>query len=172
MNDHVLVTYSSRYGSTEAIAQRIGDTLTRQGVTADVLPITDVKSLAEYDAYVLGGAIYSGQWPTDLVEFINFHETTLREKPSALFVVAIRLRDDSEEMRQSVLGIIDTYRVMLNPGTIGLFAGMVDYDKLSPIVRLQAETKRLPEGDFRNWEAIDEWANTLQSQLAVVPEPL
>lgn len=159
MNNRILVTYASRYGSTAEIAQRVGDVLAKRGYAVDVLPLAEATAPGDYDGFVLGGAIYSGQWPPEVCEFVGSNEHLLRDKHAALFVVAIRLREAGEEMRQSVLSTIDTCRVMVEPDTIGLFAGKIDYDTLSPIVRLQVQTKNLPEGDFRDWAAIEAWAD-------------
>jgi menaquinone-dependent protoporphyrinogen oxidase len=165
MAQRILVTYASRYGSSAEIAERIGEVLADAGQPNEVLSVEKVEQVEDYGAVVIGGAIYSGEWPSDLTEFIEEHEATLRQLPVAFFIVALRLREDSEEMRRTVLETVDKYRVMLQPVSIGLFAGVMDYSKLSSIVRLQMKTKNLPEGDFRDWDAIEAWATSLPESL-------
>lgn len=164
MNQKVLVTYASLYGSTTEIARAIAEQLsTHLGKSSVELRRVDViENLDDYSAVVLGGAIYGGEWAPAVNEFVDSHKAQLKEKALALFVVAIRLREDTESMRKSVLSNIETQRIMLEPiVSVGLFAGKVDYDALSPIVRMKAKTKGLPEGDFRNWDAIAAWADEL-----------
>lgn len=167
MNEQLcLVTYASRYGSTAEIAARIGTTLTAHGLNVSVRPIGDVASLEDCGSVVIGAPIYSAEWPPDMIDFIHRHQAVLRALPVALFAVALRLRDDSAALREAVMGTIDVYRVMLAPVSVGLFAGALEYGKLSPIVRLQIQTKGLPEGDFRDWDAITRWADDLPPLFA------
>ncbi|MGQ9908179.1 MAG: flavodoxin domain-containing protein [Candidatus Flexifilum sp.] len=167
MNDKpCLVAYASRYGSTAEIAARIGSTLSAHGLLVDVRPIGAPIAPAEYGSAVLGAPIYSAAWPVEMDAFVRTHQAALRPLPVALFAVALRLRDDSDALRAAVLGAIDVYRVMLAPVSIGLFAGALAYNRLSPIVRLQIQSKGLPEGDFRNWDAIARWAAGLPPLLA------
>lgn len=165
MAQRILVTYASRYGSSAEIAERIGEVLADADQSNEVLSVENVEQVEDYGAVVIGGPIYSGEWPSDLIEFIEEHESTLREMTVAFFIVALRLREDNEEMRRTVLETVDKYRVTLQPVSIGLFAGVMDYSKLSSIVRLQMKTKNLPEGDFRDWEAIEAWATSLPEAL-------
>lgn len=166
MPNTTLVTYASRYGATAEIAQRIGDTLTSSGHTVKVSPIADVDSLDGYKAVVIGGSIYSGEWPPDLIEWVGTHLHALRQMPCAVFVTAARLRDSSDAMRLSVHSSISKHIIFIEPAAVGYFGGAVDYGKLSPIVRMQLQTKGLPEGDFRDWYAIDAWARALPEQFA------
>ena len=161
-----LVTYASRYGSTAEIAARLGSTLTTHRLNVSVRPIADVTSLDEYGSVVIGAPIYSAEWPAEMDAFVRAHAAALKALPVALFAVALRLRDPSDELRTAVMGTIDLYRVMLAPVSVGLFAGALEYGKLSPIVRLQIQTKGLPEGDFRDWAAITRWADELPPLFA------
>lgn len=156
-----LVTYASRYGSTAEMAAHIGSTLTTHGLTVGVRPITDVTTLDDCGSVVIGAPIYSAEWPAEMDAFVRTHAAALKALPVALFAVALRLRDPSAALREAVMGTIDVYRVMLAPVSVGLFAGALAYDRLSPIVRLQIQTKGLPEGDFRDWAAITRWADEL-----------
>jgi menaquinone-dependent protoporphyrinogen oxidase len=59
----------------------------------------------------------------------------------------------------------------VKPFSVGVFRGKLDYSKLDFISWLVMKIiwliyKRAPEGDFRNWEAIQSWAASLPSALA------
>lgn len=165
MSGQVLVAYASRHGATAEVAAEIGRVLAEAGLSVDVRPVAEVEGLAGYQAVVLGAPLYSAEWMPEASAFVRAHARALQAVPTACFVLAIRLRDDREDLRQAVLGAISTERVLLQPRSVGLFAGALHYDRLSPIVRLQAETKGLPEGDFRDWEAIRSWAGELPAVL-------
>lgn len=56
----------------------------------------------------------------------------------------------------------------VKPFSVGVFRGKLDYSKLDFISLLVMKLirliyKRAPEGDFRNWEAIQSWAASLIS---------
>lgn len=163
MRYKILITYASLYGSTAEIARYIGDELSKvNGLSVVVKAVVDVEQLADYDAVIIGGAIYGGEWTPALNDFVNANREQLQAKTRALFVVAMRMRDDTDDMRQSVLATIDKQRIVLEPvASIGLFAGKLDYSALSPIVRMKIKTKGLPEGDFRDWDKIKEWVDNL-----------
>lgn len=166
MGKKYLVTYASRYGSTAEIALRIDDILKKQGLEVEGMPLAEITDLTNYSGVILGSPIYSGEWSPDMLQFIDKHKEGLRQLPVAIFATALRLRDNSEEMRQSVMGTLYAYRVQLKPIAIGLFAGALDYSKLSPIVYLQLKGKNLPEGDFRDWNLIEAWAQSLPELFA------
>jgi menaquinone-dependent protoporphyrinogen IX oxidase len=63
-----------------------------------------------------------------------------------------------------VLAYLDSVRTMLEPVAIGMFAGKLDYSKLSFLDRIIAK-KVMPEGDWRNWETIRDWASELQPTI-------
>ena len=44
---------------------------------------------------------------------------------------------------------------------VGLFAGAMDYSKLPFILRLLMKAMKTPQGDFRDWEAIRAWADSI-----------
>ena len=61
MEPTVLVTYATRYGSTEEVAQTIADTLRGIGIEAETQPVRNVGTLARYSAVVLGVPLYMGR---------------------------------------------------------------------------------------------------------------
>ena len=62
---NVLVAYASRHGATAGIAERIAAGLRSAGLQTDVKPVTDVRDVSAYDAFVIGGAAYMFHWLKD-----------------------------------------------------------------------------------------------------------
>lgn len=69
MKDAVLVTYSTRTGSTKGVSEFIGKTLTDLGESVDVLPMNEIDNLSHYSAVIAGSAIQSGKWLPEASEF-------------------------------------------------------------------------------------------------------
>lgn len=67
----VLVAHASRYGATQAIAERIAEKLTEAGQEAQARPVKSVTDLADHQAFVIGSAVYFGKWVKDGTEFVR-----------------------------------------------------------------------------------------------------
>ena len=162
----ILVTYATRAGATFEVAMRVAEVLRAAGATVDVKPVTAVHEMKGYDAVVVGSAIRMGHWLPEAVAFVQAHRETLSHIPTAYFLVSGFLRDDTPEMRREVLAYLDPVRKILEPASIGMFAGKMDYSKMDWLDRSIAEAVSSSEGDWRSWEAIRSWAQGLQPILA------
>jgi len=162
----ILVTYATRAGSTFEVAALVAEVLRTTGATVDVTYVRAVRELKDYDAVVIGSAIRMGQWLPEAVEFVEANCETLSHIPTAYFVVSGFLREDSPKMRQRALAYLDPVRTMLEPISIGLFAGKMDYSKMNWFDRSIAEAVSSSAGDWRDWQAIRSWAQDLSRLLA------
>jgi menaquinone-dependent protoporphyrinogen oxidase len=166
MKDKILVAYASKCGSTGEIAKAIGQTLAKTGATVDVRPIKDVSDLSAYRAVVLGSAIRRGQWLPEASTFVKTHEQALSRLPTAYFTVCMTLSQDTEENRRKAAAYVEPVRQIVTPVEEGLFAGKMDYGKISLVERLLiTQVFKIPEGDFRNWQAIQTWAQALPARF-------
>jgi menaquinone-dependent protoporphyrinogen oxidase len=161
MDNRILIAYGTRCGSTGGVAESIGQALSATGAAVDVHPVKDVNDLSPYQAVIVGSAIRMGKWLPEAVEFVKTHQDRLSRVPVAYFAVCLAMKDETAENRHKALGYLDPVRKQfpqVKPVDIGLFAGAVDYKKLSFAYSLILKVKGAPEGDFRNWEAIRNWA--------------
>ena len=165
MNQRILVTYASKAGSTGEVAAAIGKTLASNGPTVDVLPLDDVSNIQAYQAVVVGSAIRADSWISAATNFVDSHQSTLRQIPTAFFTCCMALYKQSEENRQKALAYMDPISNMVDPVAIGAFAGKMDYRNISFLDRTIVKMIGVPEGDFRNWDAIQAWAGSLQPAL-------
>jgi menaquinone-dependent protoporphyrinogen oxidase len=76
----VLVSAASRHGATSEIAEEIGKAL-----RVDVRPAEQVSSVEDYEAVVLGSAVYAGRWLQPARELAERHAGALSERPVWLF---------------------------------------------------------------------------------------
>jgi len=166
MKDKILVAYASKCGSTGQVAKAIGQTLANTGATVDVRPVKDVGDLSAYGAVVLGSAIRQGKWLPEAVKFVEAHQQVLSRVPIAYFTVCMTLSKDTEENRRTVAAYLVPVHQILKPVEEGFFAGKMDYGQLGFVERLMIErVMQVPQGDFRNWTAIQTWAQTLPARL-------
>jgi hypothetical protein len=90
-----------------------------------------------------------------------------------MFTVCITLAmANSEQYRAAVAGWTAPVRAIVRPLSEGLFAGMLDFNKL-PInwetLKLRATVAMgiFPRGDHRDWDAVRAWTESLKPLLAV-----
>ena len=164
-SSRILITFATHAGSTAEVAKTIGEVLTAKGAAVDVRSVAEVTDLDSCQAVVIGSPIHYGEWLAAATAFVDAHKTTLSRIPTACFTLALRLRETDDATGRSVETILHPIRLQIKPVSIGLFAGAMDYSKLSAITRLAAQSKGLPEGDFRDWDAIRTWVEALPPLL-------
>jgi menaquinone-dependent protoporphyrinogen oxidase len=163
----ILIAYATKAGSTGEVAEAIGQELGQMGAEVDVRQAKDVKDVSPYKAVILGSAIRMGKLLSDATKFVKKNREALSRVPVAYFVVCLTMKDDTEENRRTVEGYLDPVREMVEPVDIGLFAGALEFDKLGFLwgAMMRRAGDELPEGDYRDWEAISSWARQAYDRL-------
>ena len=165
MVSKVLVVYASKAGSTGEVAEVIGQVLCEGGASVDVRLAKEVSDLSPYRAVVVGSAIRIGRWLPEAVQFVERHQAALKTMPVAYFQVSGFLKEDTPDKRQEAATFLDPVRALVTPVGEGLFAGKMDYSKLSFFDRTIAKMVGSVEGDWRDWDAIRAWADSLRPVL-------
>lgn len=158
MTPKLLVAYATRTGGTAPIAEAIANTLQVEGLNVDVGPIKEVTDVRSYASVILGSSIRAGNWLPEMIEFMKDNLHQLQNMPVAFFTVCLTLSDDTPENRETVRKYLDPVRQLINPVIEGYFAGKMDFSRLSLPVRFLVKAMKAPEGDFRDWEKIRQWA--------------
>ena len=164
----VQVICGTRLGATRQIADRIAHRLARAGLDARSLAPGDLADEPRADAYVLGSGVYAGHWQKAIAAFARDHAARLKQRPVWLF--------SSGPVGDLAVGAAPTepheareLRRLLDARDHRVFAGALDRDKVdgSDLSRLErAITRRfIPEGDWRDWDSIDRWADEIASSL-------
>lgn len=160
-NRRILVAYASKYGSTGGVADAIGQTLCSKGATVDVRLIKNVRDLYAYQGVVLGAPVYMGKWLPEATDFMKQHAESLGRVPLACFLVCMVLHEPTPDNMAKALAYLEPVLKavpQLTPVGVGAFAGALDYGKLSWATRKIMQSRSQPEGDFRDWKAIQAWA--------------
>lgn len=160
----VLVTAASRHGATSEIAEAIAGALREKCVAVDVHPVEQVDDLAGYGAVVLGSAVYVGQWLEPARRFVDEHADELAARPTWLFSSGPIGDPPKPEPEQAVQiePLLDKRKAREHR----LFAGKIDTSKLGFGERALTLALRVPEGDFRDWAEIADWAETIAAAVA------
>jgi menaquinone-dependent protoporphyrinogen oxidase len=166
----ILVTYASKHGATQGIAERIGSKLHELGQDAVVLPLAAVGDVAtsSYDAFVVGGAAYYFHWMKEATEFVRRNRDALAQHPVWLFSSGPLGSKESyagkPDPRETLVPKeFAELREAIHPRDTRIFFGALDYSQFAFPERMFA--KRMPQGDFRDWSEIDTWAEEIASAV-------
>jgi menaquinone-dependent protoporphyrinogen oxidase len=161
----VLVAAASKHGSTEEIAEAIGEVLRAHGLEVDVKRMEDVDTVFPYDAYVLGSAVYMESWLRAAHRFVDLHAELIRTRPTWLFSSGPIGRPPHAAASES----FDAADLIAETGARDhhLFGGRLDKEHLALPERAFAGLLRVPEGDYREWDAVAAWATAIARSLAV-----
>jgi len=170
----ILVAYASKYGATEGIAERLGDRLGERGHEVNVRSCYDLDDVSGYDAYVVGSAVYAFNWRKAARKFVEKHAEELSARPVWLFASGPLGTEDVDKDGKDVLTEAEPkqfaeYDELLHPRGKRVFRGAYDHEKLRGadrmIVWMPAIRELMPTGDFREWDAIDAWADAIADEL-------
>jgi menaquinone-dependent protoporphyrinogen oxidase len=166
MPARVLVAYATKLGSTGEIAETIAQVLRDGGHRAIALPARDVRSLDDWDAVVLGSALYAAYWQKDARLFTERFREELAARPLWLFSggpLDRRLARADQPITPHGAEIT----AGLEARAHRTFGGRLAPDAAVDPQVLQ--THRI--GDFRDWQAIVEYAYRIGRELDRMPFP-
>lgn len=169
MPDSILVTFSTIYGSTQQVAERIAVTLREKGVAVDLQPVKQVRSIDTYSAVVLGAPLYMFHWHKDALGFLSRHRAALAQKPIAIF--ALGPINNVEKEFQEARAMLDKELAKfpwLAPAAIEIVGGRLEPAKFRFPHNLIPVMKNMPASDIRDWAAIRDWASNLPTKLQKV----
>jgi menaquinone-dependent protoporphyrinogen oxidase len=164
----VLVSAASKHGATAEIAERIGAVLRRSLAQRDpevevvVRPAHEVGRLDGFDAFVLGSAVYMGHWLEAARDLVRRNAETLTGRPVWLFSSG-PIGDPPRPDEQPV--DVGEATAATRARDHRLFAGRLDKQRLGFGERAMVLAFRAPEGDFRDWAAIEAWAGGIADVL-------
>ncbi|MET0863000.1 MAG: flavodoxin domain-containing protein [Nakamurella sp.] len=168
----VLVSYASKMGGTEGIANAIGAELARAGLDVQVRDAGDVTSVHGYDAAVVGSAIYASRWRPEAIQVLEqlaakadeftatptwlFHSGPCGPTAGSQQVVAPR----------RVRGL--AHRIGAAPPVT--FGGRLEKATAKGFLAQQMAKGKLA-GDFRDFARITAWADTIAQHLTSADQP-
>jgi menaquinone-dependent protoporphyrinogen oxidase len=167
MNGRILVTYATRTGSTVGVASAIAETLSQRSFAVDVKPVIENPSPAGYQAVLIGSAVNGANWLPEAIEYVRTNQTDLQQALVALFCVHIMNTGDDEKSLKKRQAYLKDVRPLLGSAEEAYFAGMgLNPADSSGFERWIYRTFKIgPEGDCRDWNAIQAWSKSLVAKL-------
>ncbi|MFF9981806.1 flavodoxin domain-containing protein [Streptomyces erythrochromogenes] len=159
----VLVAYGTKHGATAGIAERIGRTLTEDGIEAVVLPAGDVHDVRGYDAVVLGGSLYAGHWSSKAKHCAERNADSLRHRPVFLFSSG-PLDRSAEERDIPPVPAVARQMQLIGAREHKTFGGSIT--ARTPGLLARSMLRQGKGGDYRAPERIEDWAHHIGAELA------
>lgn len=159
----VCVVYASKYEATAGIARVIGEVLEQRGCSVQVAEAAQAPAAEPFDAVIVGSAVYVGQWRREAVAYLRTHAEVLRQRPVWLFSSGPIGRDDPQPRDPSPQA--GELLQLVGAREHRVFTGALDRSKLGWVDRTIAGALKVPEGDFRDWDAVRDWAADVADAL-------
>ena len=174
-----LIAYATWAGATHEVADAIANVLKQHNAQVEVAEAGDINSISEYTAVILGTSIHAGQTNKKFNQFLKAYKNDLSAKPFAIFVVCANMMENCEKNRKETTNWLNNTLKKypdIKPFATGLFGGALitdgdDFKGLNFLFRkliLSMKENMLKEHgktDFRDWAAIQDWAEHVYQEI-------
>ena len=154
----ILLTSSSRHGSTDEVAAVIAERLQAARIDVDIKRPEDVDVVDGYDAFILGSAVYMTKWTPEAVDFTE----RFKARPVWAFSVGLSGLPKGKVSDPMRIGPV---LLAIDPEDHVTFPGRFDPSKLSLRERSIARLGGASEGDYRDWDQVRQWADAIATSL-------
>lgn len=180
----VLIAYNTKNGGSVDVGLKMREILMENGYVADLRYIPNILNadISDYDAYIVGGAVYWSMLMRETREFLSNNLDTFKQKPTALFMVcgkmcnefAPKLQGGEEKWRRLSLDYLEPMFSQM-PGLkpnlvdIGTFAGNIFFKYMNLpefiLMGLQMFRTGLRQGNYVNLEKVSQWTRKIASDF-------
>ena len=188
----ILIAYTTNAGSTVEVAQSIADELIQRGFSITLQNISEIKDISTYDGVIVGAPMIFGwhglakkftrKFRRELAgkKCAYFCTAISLTKDATVQVLGIpvyldpfsaKAPENAQKMTyQEKYALPENYvkpilkqTPDIQPISVALFGGKLDMGKLNifQMIFVMAIIRAQP-GDYRNWDAIRQWANSLE----------
>jgi menaquinone-dependent protoporphyrinogen oxidase len=160
----ILISASSKHGSTAEIADRIGEVMAARGLEVTVSPPEQVNGLDGYAAVVLGSAVYAGHWMPAAKDLADRVAT---EAIPHVWLFSSGPIGDPPKPEEDPVDVADIESAT-HAVDHAIFPGMLDKSKLNFGERAIIAAFHAPYGDFRRWDEVEHWASGIADKILTV----
>ena len=181
-NRCAIIVYGTSFGATQGTAEEVARVL--QGENFD-LKVVDaqkekVKDISEYELVVVGSSLAGCRWNSSAEDFLKKFHKEFEHKKLALFVSSVapiaekegNEKEVAKERKIALENKVSKYN--LNPVMMGLFGGILNFNKMGFLARKGMEIEFKPRlqsngfkeaepgvYDLRDWDKIRSWTREL-----------
>jgi menaquinone-dependent protoporphyrinogen oxidase len=159
----ILISASSKHGSTAEIADRIGAVVAARGLEVTVSSPEDVEDLDGYGAVVLGSAVYAGHWMPAVKDLAGRVATA---GIPHVWLFSSGPIGDPPKPDEDPVDVADIESAT-HAVDHAVFSGKLDKSKLNFGERAIIAAFHAPYGDFRRWDEVEAWASRIADRLSV-----
>lgn len=170
----IAVIFATTHGSTEAIADCIGDDLANRGAQVVVADAEHPPELSRFDVVILGSAVHNADVLPEMTDFAHNHHHELIDRTVWLFAVgpgpALRGpigRRIGRVVPRKIAALRDSVNAVGYRAFAGRFEHVAVSGRAGVFYRLLCGGRY---GDLRDWPSISEWTAAIARTLRL-PEP-
>ncbi|MFG1605217.1 flavodoxin domain-containing protein [Actinoplanes sp. NPDC049265] len=165
----VLVAYGSTGGGTAEIAAWIAGQLRAEGLAVHLEPAAEISTVDDYDAVVLGSALYAHGWHVDVRRFVHRFAGRFTDRPVWLFSSGPLDRSADTGPVPPIHHAEAALRDLPAREHV-TFGGRMTTEAHGWLGRVAGQLAREGHaGDFRNPERVRAWASRVAADIRSVP---
>jgi menaquinone-dependent protoporphyrinogen oxidase len=159
----VQVVTATKHGSTAEVGAAIAQRLHERGYEVRSFDASEADRLSPEGAVVLGSPIYMSKWLKPARAVLD----QLAAEPAgrAVFVFSVGPVGDPPKPEDAAPEAEVAAFAAERASGSAIFAGKLDSSKLSRLERLAIRAVKAPNGDYRDWIAIRDWADLIANDL-------
>jgi menaquinone-dependent protoporphyrinogen oxidase len=159
----VLVAYATKNGATREIAEAIAEQLRQADHDVDCERAEDADTAGEYDAFVIGSAMYMKRWRRPARRLLSSLDHDLGERPIWLFSSGPCGADPDPSWSEP--SKLAEHARRLGAADHVVFGGRLPVEPGNFVERAMVEKASPEERDLRDWDQIRSWAAGIGSSL-------
>ena len=114
---------------------------------------------------IVGSGVRAGQWHGSAKRWVEGNADVLKTKQVAFFTCGMMMTQEGKEAEVRAFTDPLIAATGITPVDIGLFAGWFEPKRFGFAERSILKMMKTPEGDFRDFDAIDAWAASVTPEL-------
>lgn len=163
MNGRVLVTYSSRSGSTAEIAQAMAMEFRRQGLDVTVTSAEEVDSVRPYEFVILGSALYAGRWRRPALALLRRERKALMGRRVWLFQSGLSVIGPGPWKDPTPAAVLALAQEIGTARPVTFAGALLPATARGLLPRLMARGKSA--GEHRDWDRISAWSREIAAEI-------
>lgn len=160
-----LIAYATKYGTTKEIAEEVQAVLAENNIESDLINLMEIGPIDAYNAVIIGSPVYMGKMLIEARDFCQKYMPFLAGKWVAIFVDGISCCPPGDNSERALFAAIDEMNNYVKPAVKKVFTGSLDLSVLTEADAQIADMVHPPVGDFRDHEAIRNWAREIASAI-------